>query len=65
MKQKKNQVSTSNKKLPNHIQIVVDGIDPRNRTYRERFQCLLQRIVFEAEICDVVRFEVVDILHPS
>ena len=34
--------------------MVVNDINPRNRTYRERFQCLLQRIVFEAGIGDVV-----------
>ena len=34
--------------------MVVNGINPRNRTYREIFQCLLQRIVFEAGIGDVV-----------
>ena len=33
--------------------MVVNGINPRNRTYRERFQCPLQRIVFEAGIGDV------------
>ena len=37
--------------------MVVNAINPRNRTYRERerdrFQCLLQRIVFEAGIGDV------------
>ena len=39
--------------------MVVNAINPRNRTYRERerererFQCLLQRIAFEAGIGDV------------
>ena len=35
--------------------MVVNAINPRNRTYRERerFQCLLQRIDFEAGIGDV------------
>ena len=52
--------------------MVVNGINPRNRTCRERLQCLLQRIVFEAGIGDVYlkflscyHFEVVNILHPS
>ena len=34
--------------------MVVNGINPRNRTYREIFQCLLQRAVFEAGIGNVV-----------
>ena len=34
--------------------MVVNGINPQNGTYRERFQCLFQRIVFEAGIGDVV-----------
>ena len=34
--------------------MVVNDINPRNLTYRERFQCLLQRIVFEAGIGYVV-----------
>ena len=34
--------------------MVVNGINPRNRTYRERFQCHLQRIIFEAGIGNVV-----------
>ena len=34
--------------------MVVNDINPRNRTYRERFQCHLQRIIFEAGIGNVV-----------
>ena len=33
--------------------MVFNGINPRNRFYRERFQCLLQNIVLEAGIGDV------------
>ena len=36
-----------------YAEMVVNGINPRNRIYRERFQCLLQRIVLEARIGDL------------
>ena len=47
--------------------MVVNGINPQNRTYRERFQCLFQRIAFEAGIADVVlKISLnVTILNPS
>ena len=42
--------------------MVVNGINTRNRTYRERFQCLLQHIVFEAGIGNMVLKISVDVI---